>query len=83
MALVCLAARNALRAAFDIGSGADMERIGGGELIEIDSFEVVRLFVKAVFLGVAPEAAVGAVLHTGALLAGFTSLTRGGMAAAA
>lgn len=77
MAFVCLAARKAFRAAFDIGNGADMERMGGGEFMEIDSLDVVRLLVNAVFLGVAPLVAVGAVDTV--LFAGLTSFTLGGM----
>ena len=40
MALVCLAARKALRAALDMGNGADSERVAGGEFIDIESLEV-------------------------------------------
>lgn len=49
MAFVCLAARNALRAALDIGSGAELERMGG-EHGDSDSRDDVRLLPKDMFL---------------------------------
>lgn len=59
MAFVCLAAKKALRAALDIGSGADIDRTGGGDPNSSDSFEVARLLLNDMFF-------VGVVVVTGA-----------------